>query len=815
MIDVNRQKFWMLSEPGQFDLQDPAGSVVWCRKKAHPVLRMKRTRTLELMPQNIVQTRIQAKLLSNQPPSTVDAYGTWAYVVDEMPHEILGGGVFPDPVEIITFAETERVVDMSMNPEGVLYVISRDETDISTVYMVNLKGAKDDGKNAFLDDEQTAEDTNVASVRFPQGDNQPDRIVALASGGALLLDREHNTFWQIVGKPIREQPLAMYPPETPRPCADGPMPQELIDRPDLIVPEGFEVVDMASSPEGETAVLLFPPEAEPDNPAAIVLIAGETVSAPVYLDGVPAPFSIGWVREDEWTVLCEDQKEAFGFTVPFLSQTPDEPVRVSGIRYPLNWGKDNSQKNARLCNGLSQPVCYPSTDKQGHFITRPLYPLSFPSYPAKVTVSAAHIIDSGEPHTVWHRLLLEAHLPKGTGVIVHVSASENREELENDPERFNHYFGAVTGPTDAPRGTWISDTSEVPFFPGLLADTPKDGTAGVFGVLIQRYGYEIRSLKGRYLKVDMTLTGGGQATPEIAALRIYYPRFSYLDRYLPELYRETEIRQRAQATGQAGGSDFLQRFLCLFEGMLTDMENRVAASHMLTNPVCAPAQVLDWLGQWVALSDDDGLSEERKRLLIGEATALYRKRGTIKGLARTLELVTGLEGEFVLLEDFRLRRTFATILGRDFSIENDPLLMAEIPNANSYLGDTLILGQEEKKEFLALYGVDIPWDNGDQDVVDNFYARLGNRLTVLVHKQVNKETFGLIHRVVAGEIPAHIEFRVVPATKPLIIGIYSLLGVDTYTRNEPRRRTARVGESYLGRYDFIRKLAVLDERLEP
>ncbi|MCA1785073.1 MAG: phage tail protein, partial [Desulfobacteraceae bacterium] len=467
-------------------------------------------------------------------------------------------------------------------------------------------------------------------------------------------------------------------------------------------------------------------------------------------------------------------------------------------------------------NGLSRPVNYPSTDKQGHFLIRPLYPLSFPSYPAQVTVSAAQIIDSGDPHTVWHRLLLEAHLPKGTGVIVHVSVSENREDLENNPERFDHYFGAAPGPGDAPRGTWVSDTSEVPFFPGLLADeTPKDGTVGVFGVLIQRYGYEIRSLKGRYLKIDMTLTGGGQATPEIAALRIYYPRFSYLDRYLPELYRETDVRQRAQITGQAGGSDFLQRFLCLFEGMLTDMENRVAASHMLTNPACAPAQALDWLGQWVALSDNNDLPEERKRLLIREATALYRKRGTIKGLARTLELVTGLDGEFVLLEDFRLRRTFATILGRDFSIENDPLLMTDIPNANSYLGDTLILGQEEKKEFMTLYGDDIPWDTGDQDVVDNFYARLGNRLTVLVHKQTTKEIFGLIRRIVAAEIPAHIEFRVVPATKPLIIGIYSLLGVDTYTGKESQRRTARVGQSYLGRYDFIQKLPVLDERLEP
>ena len=172
-------------------------------------------------------------------------------------------------------------------------------------------------------------------------------------------------------------------------------------------------------------------------------------------------------------------------------------------------------------------------------------------------------------------------------------------------------------------------------------------------------------------------------------------------------------------------------------------------------------------------------------------------------------------GEIVLLEDFRLRRTFATILGANLSIENDPLLMGRIPNANSYVGDTLILGDEQKKEFFALYQRDVIEAEKAVDVVQAFYARLANRLTVLAHQYTSDEELALIRHIVSLEIPAHLDFRLVPASKPLLIGLYSLVGIDTYLREEPPRSVARVGHSYLGRNDFVQHLPVLDERLEP
>jgi phage tail-like protein len=809
MIDVNRQTFFMLTGANAFDLTGAGHTAEW--NDARGVLRLKSTRTLSGLPTD----RTRAKTLSEQPPATLDAFGTWARP-DTSGRIILAGGVFPDPIEILTLPDGEQIVDMAMNPEGILYAISRDAGGVSTVWMINRKGDPGDGKNAFLGDEDEDRGNSVSKARFPDGGPQPDRIVPLDGGGALLLDRSHKIFWQVVGKPVRSQPTAMYPPTTPRPCMEGPRPQELIQRPDLGLPGGFEAVAMASGPNGHTAILLFPDD--PAQPAAVVLISGKTVSAPVFLEGARAPFSIGPVCGDEWAVLFDGRNEAFVYAVPFLPESPADPSTVSGRRYPLNRGTDSGLLNTPLCNGLSEPAYYPSTDTAGRFMIRPLAALSYPSYATGAVAAASSVIDSGEPNTVWHRLFLEARLPKGTGVIVRLASGEERDAVENATEWYEHRFGALPESPDTPMGSWIRESSEVPYFKGLLSCPPESGLSGVFGVLIQRAGRVVRTMKGRYLNVTVELVGGGHATPEIAAIRVVHPRFSYLDRYLPELYRETTLRTRADETGPASGPDFLQRFLCLFESVLTPLEDKVALSHVVTNPMSAPSDALDWLGRWIGVTDLDHLTELQKRRYIRSATAIYRKRGTLKGLSMVLDLVfdnAACRGDIVLLEDFRLRRTFATILGADFSVEDDPLLMDDIPIANSYVGDTLFLGEEEKKEFLALYAGEIPLTADEQETVDNFYARLANRLTVLVHNDADPETLSLIGRVVGAEVPAHIDIRVVPASKPLLIGLYAILGVDTYMRKEPERGTARIGYSTLGRNDFIRKLPALDGRLEP
>ena len=194
----------------------------------------------------------------------------------------------------------------------------------------------------------------------------------------------------------------------------------------------------------------------------------------------------------------------------------------------------------------------------------------------------------------------------------------------------------------------------------------------------------VRALQGRFLAVRLELFGDGQAGPQIAALRAYGPRFSYRDRYLPELYRETAD---GAAVGPPSGPDFLDRFLALFESVLTPLEDQVAASWRLTAPNAAPAEALDWLAGWIGLSLEPGLAEHQRRRMIRQATALYRRRGTLAGLAGMLDVVTDdgvRRGELVIVEQFRLRRTLATILGADLADEDDPLTRGVAISGNSY-----------------------------------------------------------------------------------------------------------------------------------
>ena len=152
--------------------------------------------------------------------------------------------------------------------------------------------------------------------------------------------------------------------------------------------------------------------------------------------------------------------------------------------------------------------------------------------------------------------------------------------VTHGPEWHEHRFGAVPAPSSSavPQGAWVPIASEIPFHPGLLGCARAQDRSGLFTALVQRAGFRVRTLRGRYLWAHVELFGTGRSTPEIAALRVYGSRFSYLNRYLPELYRETVFGDDADERGRSTGADFLERFLDNFEGVLTPLEDRVASS---------------------------------------------------------------------------------------------------------------------------------------------------------------------------------------------------------------------------------------------
>jgi phage tail-like protein len=220
-------------------------------------------------------------------------------------------------------------------------------------------------------------------------------------------------------------------------------------------------------------------------------------------------------------------------------------------------------------------------------------------------------LDGVEPGCAWHRLFLDGCLPPETGVLVESRAADETAALPGLPWQAE------------PRLYRRAEGSELPHFESdPLNASPSD--AGVWELLFQR-------AEGRYLQLRLTLQGSGRVSPRIHALRIYYPRFSYLKEYLPAVYRADET-----------SASFLDRFLANAEGLYTALEGRIEMAHTLFDIRSAPAEYLDWLADWLGLVLEADWEETRRRLFIKHAMLLFREHGTLEGLLRSIRLAVDL-----------------------------------------------------------------------------------------------------------------------------------------------------------------------------
>lgn len=240
--------------------------------------------------------------------------------------------------------------------------------------------------------------------------------------------------------------------------------------------------------------------------------------------------------------------------------------------------------------------------------------------------------DSGIPGCTWHRIVLEAQIPPGCGIVVEARVSEDTAFAE---QRADGGWVSLPALARRSRAEIGGHRPELPVWDALLVDlTPADAS---------RYA----PLQGRWLQLRLRLHNTANSTPRIASLRAWYPRFSYLERYLPAIWREVDPDQ----------NHFAERFLANVEGLFTELEERLVAATMLFDPRVAPPEVLPWLASWFALTLDPGWSEPQRRFFLRHAIRMFNMRGTCAGVAAAVRLaMEPAPSEAVFESDERLVR---------------------------------------------------------------------------------------------------------------------------------------------------------------
>ncbi|QSB00824.1 phage tail protein [Methylomonas sp. EFPC1] len=485
------------------------------------------------------------------------------------------------------------------------------------------------------------------------------------------------------------------------------------------------------------------------------------------------------------------QRDCPVLTLHWDNETNTGQARLLYERYPML-----SQAVSRFVSSADGQLRYQAEADPDfpQIVPRPreLHALRRPQFHLEGT-ALLHELDSGQVDTQWHRLYLDACIPPGCDIQIAVRVFASRQAVRPKP-------------IEQPAPLWNPLPSELPFAASLAGQ--QLGTSGLFEILLQQPTGPVRQLRGRYLQIQVTLRGDGRQSPALHAIRVYYPRFSYQEAYFPEFYRQELSYDPAQAVGPANGADVRERLLAAFEGVLTPLEGRIAASEQLLAPEATPVANLPWLAEAVGGRLPSHWPEARQRRWLRDLTLIQQYKGTLAGLNLALDIVSdgGVQrGEIVVLENFRLRRTMATILGIDMDDGDHPLTLGTGMSGNSIVGDSLILSESDARQFLALFAPELATvDEAAQ--VKAFFEEYAHQVSILLHgRAVSLRT--AVEDILTEQLPAHLQYRIIETEHPFVLGIAPLLGMDTFIETAPPFRRVTLDDTYLGREGILKNPA--------
>lgn len=346
---------------------------------------------------------------------------------------------------------------------------------------------------------------------------------------------------------------------------------------------------------------------------------------------------------------------------------------------------------------------------------RPLDAANIPSAPLPVRYKKGEMvtvpIDSGIPRCRWHRVRIDADVPTGTTLRVSVASSETNSATPNS------------------RDWWPA------------AEAPAE--------LVASQDFLIQQPPGRYLYLRMELTGDGSATPVVRRIRLDFPRVTSLE-HLPTVYRE-----------RPDAEDFTERFLSLFDASVATIDRAIERFPALLDPDGAPDQVLPWLGGFLDISFDRAWTPERMRKILKAVPELYRRRGTLAGLAQSIKLVFDVDPVIKELADERN--------------------WVGLGDKSRGVGTVRLFGKSRARFRVGSSALSsAPLRSFGNPDADPLIAQ-ANRFSVLVppSRQLAPHEQERLERLVASQKPAHTVAVVRVGGNGFLLGTGSAVGIDT------------------------------------
>jgi phage tail-like protein len=282
--------------------------------------------------------------------------------------------------------------------------------------------------------------------------------------------------------------------------------------------------------------------------------------------------------------------------------------------------------------------------------------------------------------------------------------------------------------------------------------------------------YELlyQSVIGRYCQLEITVSGGGRSSATIRSVRAWFPRFSYVEQYLPAIYAEHDLPDR-----------FLERFLANPEGILTALEEKIEHSHLILDARTAREVDLPWLAAWFGLALDPLWTPVRRRFLIRNVDAFYRRRGTVAGLLAILRVFFDDE------QDLNSHSIFA--------VGAVPATSTRIRLVERFLtrmvGPAGAAGTEPSNP-----GGTTPRAPRESDSI----RRAAHRFDVQVPGRLSSDELAMVDRIIDQGKPAHTAFALQPYEELFVVG-RARLGLDTELARSPQFTPVVLGQSLLGR----------------